>query len=107
MYGLAIWVVYQVAWGFWTGAYAGVDFLLNAALLLVCYLFAVRFAVRRSLAVRARHLLSDVILRMRQALGSQADVTREAVRHTAAEQHAVLGRLADLEPAWRAELGGR
>ena len=52
------------------GAYAGFDFLLNAALLLAAYLFAVRFAVRRGLAWRARRLLGEVILRTRQALGA-------------------------------------
>ena len=104
VYALALWVVYQVASGFWSGTYSGVDFLLSAALLLFCYLFAVRFAVRRGLALRARRLLADVILRTRQALGAQADTTREAVRHGALEKRAALDRLAELETAWRAEL---
>jgi hypothetical protein len=104
VYGLALWVVYQVAQGFWSGTYAGIDFLISAALLLFCYLFVVRFAVRRSLGLRARGLLHDVILRTRQALGATADNTRERVRHTAAETHAALGRLAQLESEWRAGL---
>jgi len=107
VYALAAWVVYEVGWGFWTGAYVGVDFLLNAALLLAAYLFAVRFCIRRALALRARRLLADVILRARQALGAQADATREAVRHDTARHVAVLDRLADLEAAWRAELGAK
>jgi GTP-binding protein EngB required for normal cell division len=104
VYALALWVLYRVATGIWSGNYAGVDFLLNAALLLTAYLFAVRLAVRRGLGLRARRLLADVILRSRQALGAQADAARSAVRHAAAEQSAALGRLAGLESAWRAEL---
>jgi predicted GTPase len=106
VYALAAWIVYQVARGFWNGTYAGIDFLLSAALLLFAYLFAVRFAVRRGLALRARRLLADVILRARRALGAQADVTREAVRHAATEHGNALARLSELENEWRADLGG-
>jgi hypothetical protein len=101
---LAAWVMYQVAAGFWSGTYAGFDFLLSAALLLLAYLFAVRFGVRRGLGLRARGLLNDVILRTRQALGSQADATREAVRHAVSQHRSALDHLAQLEAEWRAEL---
>jgi energy-coupling factor transporter ATP-binding protein EcfA2 len=104
VYVLAVWVVAQVARGFWSGAYAGIDFLLNAALLLVAYLFVVRFAVRRGLALRARRLLADVILRARQALGAHADAARESVRTAAAHQLGALERLTELEADWTAEL---
>jgi len=104
VYALAIWVLYHVVTGIWTGTYAGVDFLLNAALLLTAYLFAIRLAVRRGLGLRARSLLADVILRSRQALGAQADATRAAVRQAVAEQSATLARLAELDATWRAEL---
>jgi hypothetical protein len=107
VYALAVWVVYQVGWGFWSGVYAGVDFLLNAALLLVAYLFAVRLGVRRALGLRARALLAEVTLRTRQALGAQADTAREAVRHRTTEHAATLDRLAELETAWRLELGAQ
>lgn len=104
VYALAVWVVYHVAIGFWNGTYAGLDFLLNATLLLIAYLFAVRLVVRRSLGWRARRLLDDVILRTRQALGAQADATREAVRQHTAIQVAALDRLATLDTTWQAEL---
>jgi predicted GTPase len=104
VYALAAWVVYQVARGFWTGVYAGLDFLLNAALLLVAYLFVVRIGVRRGLGLRARRLLADVILHTRQALGAQADTARETVRVSAARQRAALDRLAGAEAEWRADL---
>jgi hypothetical protein len=104
VYALVAWVVYQVAHGFLTGAYAGVDFLLNAVLLLAAYLSVVRFAVRRGLAWRARRLLDEVILRARQALGAQADAARQSVGRAVAEQRAALERLAELEATWRVEL---
>ncbi|HSQ01004.1 MAG TPA: GTPase [Candidatus Dormibacteraeota bacterium] len=104
VYALAVWVLYQVARGFIDGAYVGFDFLVNAALLLAAYLFAVRFAVRRGLAWRARHLLGDVILRTRRALGTQADAARTAVQHAATAQATALRELATVEATWRAAL---
>src|SRR5262249_50989810 len=62
VYALAIWVLYHVIVGIWTGTYAGVDFLLNAALLLTAYLFAIRLAVRRGLGLRAPSLLAHATL---------------------------------------------
>jgi energy-coupling factor transporter ATP-binding protein EcfA2 len=106
VYVLGLWVLYQVANGFLAGTYAGVDFLLNATLLLAAYLFAVRFAVRRALAWRARRLLDAVILATRRALGTQSDAARSAIQHAASEQTATLGDLAQLEPTWRATLEG-
>ena len=104
VYALAVWVLFQVGRGFVEGTYAGVDFLLSATLLLGAYLFAVRFAVRRALAWRARRLLADVIVRTRRALGTQADAARTAVQHAAATQTTTLHDLAALEPTWRAAL---
>ncbi len=104
VYALVVWVVWQVAHGCIAGMYAGVDFLLNAALLLAAWLFAVRLVVRRGLAWRARRLLAGVILRARQALGAQADTARESVREAAATQQATLTALAALDSEWRAAL---
>jgi energy-coupling factor transporter ATP-binding protein EcfA2 len=106
VYVLALWVLFQVGRGFVDGAYAGVDFLLSAALLLGAYLFAVRFAVRRALGWRARRLFDDVIVRTRRALGTQADAARTAVEHAVAGQRNALRELAGLEASWRAALGG-
>ena len=106
VYALGLWVLYEVATEFVAGTYAGVDFLLNAALLLGAYLFAVRFAVRRALAWRARRLLDAVILATRKALGSQSDAARAAVEHAVAEQRSTLTDLAAAEAHWRASLTG-
>jgi energy-coupling factor transporter ATP-binding protein EcfA2 len=93
VYALGAWIIYQVGRGFLAGQYAGVDFLLNAALLLGAYLFAVRLAVRRGLSARARRLLAEVIGHTRRRLGAQADEVRASVRAEVAEQTETLDRL--------------
>ena len=104
VYALALWVLYQVAHGFIEGTYLGLDFLVNAALILAAYLFAIRFIVRRGLAWRARRLLADVILRTRRALGTQADAARTAVEHAIGAQTSTLRDLSRLDADWRAAL---
>lgn len=104
VYLLAAFVLYQVGVGFAAGVYVGFDFLVNAMLLLAAYLFAVRFAVRRGLAWRARRLLDAVILRTRRALGTQADATRTAVRQAVSTQESTLRELSTLDANWRATL---
>jgi energy-coupling factor transporter ATP-binding protein EcfA2 len=104
VYGLAAWVVYQSARGFLAASYVGVDFLLNAALLLGAYLFGVRLAVARGLGLRAARLCREAIGRVREALAAQATLAEEASRSAATEQSQALTRLANLEETWRAEL---
>lgn len=104
VYGLGIWVLVQVARGFLAGQYVGIDFLLNAGLLLAAYLFAVRLLVRGSLALRGRQLLNQVTTRCREALGLQATQLQREVRQAAAERSEILERLGRLEENWRTEL---
>ncbi|MFM7736999.1 MAG: hypothetical protein ACKPBU_13590, partial [Alphaproteobacteria bacterium] len=68
------------------------------------YLFALRFVVRRGLALRARKLLAGVIDRARSALGETSAVERERVRAATTRLSQRLDELASLEPDWRAEL---
>jgi energy-coupling factor transporter ATP-binding protein EcfA2 len=107
VYGLAGWVLYNVATGFFAGDYVGFDFLVNAALILAAYLFAVRFAVRRGLALRARRLLQEVIQRTRQALGGRIEAVHRTLARVRAERLAALDRLCDVDERWRSELGGK
>lgn len=104
VYGLAGWVIYQVATGFFAGRYAGVDFLVNAALLLLAYLAAVRLVVRSGLAARARRLLADVTARAAGALAAPAESAATAVREACVEHTATLDRLRHLAASWRREL---
>ena len=104
VYALAAWVLYKVGSGFFAGTYAGVDFLLNAALILAAYLFAVRFAVRGALSRRAGGLLAEVIERTRAAVVRQADAIRAGIERAHEERRAALDRLTRLEDRWRGGL---
>ncbi len=105
VYGLAGWVLYNVGTGFFAGDYVGFDFLVNASLILVAYLFAVRFVVRRGLGLRARGLLQEVIARTRQALGARVESAREALVQARAERLTALDRLGRVDDRWRSDLG--
>lgn len=107
VYGLGAWVVYQIGRGFLRGEYVGVDFVVNAVLLLAAYLFAVRVAVRRALTRRARRLLQEVIARTKGMLDTQSAEEVRSLRETALEQRTTLDRLCALEEHWRAALQGR
>ncbi len=106
VYGLAGWVLYNVGIGFFAGSYVGIDFLVNASLILGAYLFAVRFAVRRGLGLRARRLLREVIARTRSALGARTELIHDALAQTRSERLSALDRLSALEEHWRSSLGG-
>ena len=106
VYALAVWVLYKVITGFVAGEYVGVDFLLNAVLILAAYLFAVRLVVRRGLSWRANRLLTEVIARSRAALGHRVELVKEDLQRLRTERLASLGYIARLEKEWRAHLGG-
>lgn len=101
IYALAAWVLYRVGEGFLSGAYTGVDFLINAALLGGAYLFAVVFVVRRLLGGRARAMLGETIRRTRGGLTAWFDGARTRVAGETGELRAALARLARLEEDWR------
>ena len=107
VYALAAWVVWRASVGFFHGEYAGVDFLLNALLLSLAYLFVVRLLVRRWLGARVDRLLDGAMARTADELAGWADEVREGVRLAAAGPNAALARLARLPDRWRQELGER
>ncbi len=107
VYALAGWVLYEVATGFIARQYAGIDFLVNALLILAAYLFAVRFAVRRGLGLRARRLLGEVISRTKSALALRFELAHESLVQMRSQTLAALDRLSGLESRWRARLGGK
>jgi hypothetical protein len=99
--------VYRVGVGFYAASYVGVDFLVNATLLLAAYLFPVRLVVRWRLGARARRLLADTTARAASALGGEARASGETVRRVAGAHAAALERLCDLENGWRKHLEER
>jgi energy-coupling factor transporter ATP-binding protein EcfA2 len=104
VYALVVWVVFQAARGFLDATYVGVDFLLNAALLLAAYVFAVRLLVTRGLGFRAARLCRDVTESLAVALAEQASSAEEQSRRATTEQIEALARLTSLEESWRGEL---
>lgn len=107
VYTLGLWVLFQVATGFVSQDYVGVDFLVNGGLLLAAYLFGVRLIVSAGLGLRARRLLEQVTRRSRDALGQEARGFLHDVQRATAEHAECLERFGRLEESWRAELGGR
>jgi hypothetical protein len=105
VYGLVVWILYRVAAGFFEGQYAGVDFLVNAALLLLAYLYPLRVLVRLGLGARASRLLKTITARTTSALHDQAEDGCAAVRKQTTEHAAALERLCNIEESWRAQLG--
>jgi GTP-binding protein EngB required for normal cell division len=106
VYALAGWVLFQAGSGFVRGEYVGVDFLVNALLLVVAYLFAVGVLVRRGLGFRSRRLLRVARARSAAALRAWQEANVHAVRETVAESTARLDDLGRLADRWAAELGG-
>jgi GTPase Era involved in 16S rRNA processing len=106
VYALAGWVVYRVATGFAAGQYAGIDFLVNALLLLIAYLYPLRLLVRRGLRLRARRLLAEVTARTGAVLSLQSESARRAVRDAVSERQEALGRLCALEDTWKTRSSG-
>ncbi len=104
VYALAIWVLYKVGHGFINGEYAGMDFLVNALLILAAYLFAVRFAVRRGLALRATKLLHEVTTRTQNALGQRIQTVADNLERLRADKISALDRIAGVEERWRSSL---
>ena len=104
VYALAGWVLYHVAIGFAAGEYAGIDFLVNAVLILAAYLFGVRFAVRRLLGLRANQILQEVTARTRRALDQRAERVCEELVSQRDDHLAALTRMTGLEDSWRSKL---
>jgi len=105
VYAFAAWMLYRVGAAFIAGTYAGVDFLLNAALLLGAYLLGVRVVARAGLGWRAGRLADQVAGHVGTALATLAEQAHAQVRGRIDEQRATLDRLCALPDLWRDELG--
>lgn len=105
VYALAGWTVYRAALGFYRGDYVGLDFLLNAGIVLLAWLWLARTVVRWLLGGRVRGLVVATRAFAGEALGDVAADARDRARSAAAERRAALERLGALERRWRARLG--
>jgi hypothetical protein len=102
------WVVWRAALGFFTpGAdLVGLDYLLNALLILFAWLFFARTLVRALLGARARRLLDGAQRTAVQALASSSERARRRAAEALTAHRAPLERLAGLGDRWRERLSG-
>jgi len=103
VYALGVYIVYLAAVGYWSGEFIGMDFLVNTALLLLAYLFAVRTLCRRILGGRAKKLLAEVITRSRQSMIAAGSSAHEELCDRTQQVSDSLERLTGLEERWRNE----
>ena len=106
VYALGAWILFKVAAGFFAEQYAGVDFLLSAAILGLGWLFLARLFVRARLASKGGALLrgvqSDVSKRLLEAADAATTDRRSRLREAAAR----VDRVAQADSSWRARLHG-
>lgn len=88
VYAFAGWIAYRVVAGFLVEHYAGIDFLVNAALIGFGYLLLVRLFLRRLLALRARRMAavaaadaSERLASWRKEIGARVRARVDELRH--------------------------
>lgn len=104
VYAFGAWVVWGAIKGFFVANYLGVDYLLNAAIILLVYLFVVRFFMRRYLLLRTRKLLASVLTDAKGKMAENTTRIREEVQSEMDQTEATLRRLSTLEKNWRTSL---
>jgi energy-coupling factor transporter ATP-binding protein EcfA2 len=107
VYALGGWVLYRAAMGFVAGDYAGLDFLLNGALLALALLCATRWLARLRLRARARGLLEQVSQDTGEALREQTERQLAPVAERVRSFDAGLSALGELDEQWREALASR
>ena len=90
--------------GFFRGEYLGMDLLVNALLLLVAYLFVVRFLLRRAFGLGAQRLTRSVAERLRAELVQLGANARDDVSSRVRSTLVAIDGLTGLEDTFRAEL---
>ena len=106
VYGLAAWGAFLALRGLVRGPYVGLDFLVNAALVLLAWLFLARMGCRRLLSRRSSGLLDAVAAHGARALEEATREAAEPCLEAIAKQRRALANLVDLEGRWRGRLGG-
>lgn len=104
IYALGVWVLWKVVAGFFVEEYAGLDFLVNAALIGIAALWLVRMFVSLFARARAKKLVSTVRANVRDALErAAADLTARVEERCDARRRG-LEKLARVEDIWRRTL---
>ncbi|KAA3615188.1 MAG: ATP-binding cassette domain-containing protein [Planctomycetota bacterium] len=106
VYAFLAWVVFGAIVGFFKGDYLGIDYLINALLILVVYMVVLRFFMRRYLLLRTGRLLSGVMVKMKATLQDTADRAREEVSDEIQRVEKSLTGLSELDQSWQVALQG-
>ncbi|MFT5049244.1 MAG: energy-coupling factor transporter ATP-binding protein EcfA2 [Chlamydiales bacterium] len=106
VYGFAGWIVWRALIGFQEGAYVGIDFLVNAVLILMAWLFVGRTVVRLALRGRSATLLSEVRAGASESLGRTLDQALDEAHEQITKKRAALEQLCGVEDQWRSEILG-
>lgn len=104
IYALGIWVLWKVVSGFFVEDYAGLDFLVNAALIAIAALWLVRMCVALFARARAKRLVGTVRINVRSALERNAEDLATRVEEHCAARRRGLDRLARIQDSWRRAL---
>lgn len=105
IYALGLWVLWKVLSGFFVEQYAGLDFLVNAALIAIAALWLVRACVASFARARAAKLVAAVRIHIRASLEQNASELATQVAERCAARRRGLEGLARLESSWRDALG--
>lgn len=106
IYALGVWVLWKVVSGFFVEDYAGLDFLLNAALIAIAALWLVRAIVSLFARARAAKLVATVRTHIRGSLEQNASELVARVEERCGVQRRGLEGLVRLEERWRDALHG-
>ena len=107
VYALGAWVVWQALQGFFTGDYVGLDFLVNALLVLFAWLFLARTLCRAVLSRRTGALLAAARAHATRALDEATRSAAAPATEAVADHRDALARLAGAADRWRGRvLGG-
>lgn len=106
VYGFAAWIVWRAIVGFGEGNYVGVDFLVNAILILLAWLFVCRTLVRIALRGRTKVLLGEVRSAASESLGRALEETLAGGIEQIDEKRAALDELCGVEERWRTRILG-
>ncbi len=106
VWAFAGWLLWRAGLGFWTETYVGLDFTLNAVLLLAALLVLLRMIFRKGLKRRARGLLDGVASRAVEAVATRAAQVAGPLEERVRLYRDALARLVHAPERWRAELHG-
>lgn len=106
VYALGVFLLYRVVLGFIQENYAGFDFLLSGAIIVLAWLFLARLMVRQRLSSRSAALLAEVRGDVEQRLGRAADAATSGRLRELDGLSGLLQDMGTVDRSWRSRLFG-